>query len=192
MKSQEIKGFVDPRLINTHMLAAEKNGKPVLACLQMKYTDRRLHLVTTNGRILLHTSIGDSGPVLEDMPDFEVAVKITRKLKCKSDEIAIEFTIKDGKVFFKGVDSFDAFEVLQDKFPSYETVEARDLARMPLERCVIVNPKYLEIVYEYVGEGEYVRPYSIGSSEYQPVFYKRRDDDHDEIREAYVMPIRVN
>lgn len=188
METKEIKGLVDPKLINTHMLAAARKGscRSALTCLQMKHMDGRLHLATTDGRILLHTTINDN-----DMPDFDVLVKITRKLKGESDG-DVEFTIKDGKVFFKGTDSFDAFEIqTNEKFPRYDEVEQPNKAKVPLIHHRVVDPKYLDIVLRYVGLERYAIPYvENDDASVSPLFYDYHDGN-GMVKKVVLMTMRA-
>ena len=193
MEINEIKGLINPELINTHMraAAAKDDCRRELRCLYMEHKEGMLHLITTNGKILLHSTMSDLDAQLESAPDFKVCVEITRKLKKPKHGKDISFTIKDGKVFFKSFDIFDAFEVYKDKeYPNYENVEQVNKHTEALKVFVPVDPRWLDIALEYVGMSAYYRPYIVPVDEgIMPIHYWQTDEGVT--KHAVIAPMRV-
>ena len=158
---KKIKGVIDPELINIHMEAASKDvSRRAIKCLLMRHRGGRLHIITTNGCVLLHTTLTDIDTELSGTPDFEVMVEVSRKLKKnRKDARHSIFTIEGDKVFFRGFGTFDAFEIYTGgEFPKLEEVERSDKARKPMVDYKPIAPWLLDIIHRYVGEPGYARP----------------------------------
>ena len=191
-ETKKIKGVFNPELINIHMEAASKDdSRRAIKCLLMRHKGGLLHIITTNGRMLLHTTMSDVEAQLETEPDFEIMVEVTRKLKKKNGIHYVTFTIEGDKAFFRGVGTFDAFEIYTgDKFPKFEDCECGDRTREPLTDYKPIAPWLLDIVHRYVGELAYAKPerLAIGGN----ACYFTALGDAGEDRLAVVMPLRID
>ena len=187
---EPITGVIDPELINIHMEAASKDdSRRAIKCLLMRHEAGRLHIITTNGRILLHTTMLDMDAQLDTAPEFEIMVEVTRKLKKKKGIHHVTFAIEGDKVFFRGFGTFDAFEICTDcKYPDIKDVERNDKARKPLTEYKAMAPWLLDIVHRYVGEHDYARPDVVSEGGGGACYFTALKDS--ELGLAIVMPLR--
>ena len=186
---EPITGVIDPELINIHMEAASKDdSRRAIKCLLIRHEAGRLHIITTNGRMLLHTTMPDMDAQLDTAPDFEIMVEVTRKLKKKKNIHHVTFEIAGDKVFFRGFGTFDAFEICTDcKYPDIKDIERNDKARKPLTEYKAIAPWLLDIVHRYVGEHNYAQPDVMFEGGDACYFTALKDG---ELRLAIVMPLR--
>lgn len=186
---REIRGTIDPELINLHMRAAFKDAdRKAIQGLYMRHARDELHLATTNGRILLHTILDESDAGLMGAPEFEMVVKITRRLK--ATKLGLAFWAKDGVVVFRGPGVFDCFEISSEKFPEFEHCEIPPEKLEPLTQWRSCDPRYLKLVMDYVGEREYITPWTRGDCE-GPVVFTGRDEKSGAKKTATLMPLRI-
>ena len=201
--TEKVSFVVDCSLINTHLLAASKDDtRRILRGMCFAHNDGALHIVSSDGRILLHTIIPDTEARTDGQKEWEFVVEIPTKLKCGRRAHEILFEVKGDVVELLGSGNGERRILPLEVwgfFPRWAPVEV--FAGVKPSKYQPFEPKYLAIVKDYVGLNAYARPVCVRhlrtSAEGEQVvdespFKFESTDSLGIVRRACLMPIKPN
>ena len=195
MEAKEITATFEVAMstINQHVaLAASSHGtgRAALEYVHFEIEGDRVHIVSTDGRVMLHTDARSNGGIAERSIAFDVRAmpKASAKKAMMGAESDVIFTVKDGVIFSGDIVARVTTGI---DYPTWRDVIP---VRSRLERETswkALNPKYCALALKFVGGGGYARPYRVTGAENSPVVFLNTPTDTDELNTAVVMPIRT-
>lgn len=181
--------------INHHIALAESNvggSRPALAYVHFEIENDRVHIVTCNGCVLLHTEVQSGDGLVKDPITFDVRAmpRVTAK---KADVTVGEkslacFVVKDGLITSGDIMARICVDV---GFPKWrQTLPGRAcLERETAWRSL--DPKYYALAQKFAGRDNYATAHCVQGDEHGPVvFFNTLTDDTGEMNTAVVMPLR--
>ena len=158
--AEKVSFIADGNLINTHLLAVSKDKtRRILHGICFAHNDGALHIVSSDGKILLHSIIPDIEARTDGQKEWEFVVEIPTKLKCGQHAHEILFEVKGDAMELQGSGNGERrilpLEVL-GSFPRWEPVETFDGVKP--SKYQPFEPKYLSVVKDYVGLNAYAEP----------------------------------
>lgn len=181
--------------INQHIALAESNvggGRQALAYVHFEIVNDRVHIVTTDGRVMLHTEVQSDGGLAKEPMAFDVRAmpKITAKkaATAATESIAL-FVVEDGLISSGDIVARIAVDIGFSKWreilPGRACLE-RETAWRPL------NPKYYALAQKFAGRDNYATAHCIHGQDHGPVVFFSAPADGGELNTAVVMPLRVD
>lgn len=179
--------------INHHIKLAESNigeGRPTLEHVHFEIENDRVHIVSTDGRALLHTEVQSDGGIANEPIAFNVHFmpRITAyHAHMTADRPPPLFVAKDGLI---STGDIVARIVVDIRFPNWREVLPgrerlkRETAWRPLD------PKYYALAQKFAGGDGYAFAHRVkGQTNGLAVFLNVLADE-DELNTAVVMPLR--
>lgn len=179
--------------INHHIALAESNvggGRPALAYVHFEIENDRVHIVTVDGRVLLHTEVHLDDGVAKEPIAFDVRAmpKVTAK---KADTTATGsialFVVENGLISSGDIVARIAVDVDFPKWRAMLPVRAR-LERETAWRAL--NPKYYALAQKFAGRDNYASAHRVKGLEHGLVVFYDINAAGDELNTAAVMPLR--
>ncbi|MBQ1344825.1 MAG: hypothetical protein IIY62_00540 [Kiritimatiellae bacterium] len=179
--------------INCHIALAESNvscGRPALTYVHFEIENDRVHIVSTNGRVLLHTEV-QSGDWLANEPiafDVRAMPRIAAK-KCDTTchKSRALFVVKDGLIssgFLVARIAVDiGFLRWREVLPRRACLELETAWRK-------LDPKYYALAQKFAGRDNYADAHSVQGQTGGPVVFYKTLADEGELNTAVVMPLR--
>jgi hypothetical protein len=180
--------------INHHIALAESNvggGRRALAFVHFEVENDRVHIVTTDGRVLLHTEVQSGDGLVKEPIAFDVRAmpRITAK---KADVTAGEkslacFVVKDGIITSGDIMARICVDI---GFPKWrQTLPCRAcLERETAWRSL--DPKYYALAQKFAGRDNYATAHCVQGDAHGPVVFYNILADEGEMNTAVVMPLR--
>ncbi|MBQ1428807.1 MAG: hypothetical protein IIZ06_03985 [Kiritimatiellae bacterium] len=180
--------------INHHVALAESNvggGRPALAYVHFEIENDRVHIVTTNGRVMLHTEVKSGDGFVEAPITFDVRSmpRVTAKKADASvtESTAAFFVVKDGLITSGDIMARIAVDIAYPKWR--QTLPCRAcLERETAWRSL--DPKYYALAQKFAGRDNYATAHCIQGDAHGPVVFFNTLADGDELNTAVVMPLR--
>ena len=179
--------------INHHIALAESNvggGRPALTYVHFEIENDRVHIVTTNGRVMLHTEVKSGDGFVEAPTTFDVRAmpRITAKkadTTC-SKSLAL-FVVRDGLISTGLILARICVDV---GFPKWrQTLPGR--ACMERETAWrSLDPKYYALAQKFAGRDNYATAHCVQGQTHGPVVFFNLLADEGEMNTAVVMPLR--
>lgn len=180
--------------INHHIALAESNvggGRPALAYVHFEIENDRVHIVTTDGRVMLHTEVKSGDGLAKEPISFDVRAmpRITAKkaATAATESIAL-FVVEDGLISSGDIVARIAVDIGFPKwrvtFPGRACLE-RETAWRPLD------PKYYALAQKFAGRDNYATAHCVQGQTYGPVVFFNTLADGGELNTAVVMPLRL-
>jgi len=179
--------------INHHIALAESNvggGRRALAYVHFEIENDRVHIVTTDGRALLHTEVQSGDGLAKEPIAFDVRAmpRITAK---KADVTVGEkslacFVVKDGIITSGDIMARICVDV---GFPKWRNVIPGRAELEPETAWRTLDPKYYAIAQKFAGRNNIRRPLCVPRQTGGPVVFREELED-GEINTAVVIPLR--
>ena len=184
--------------INHHIALAESNvggGRPALAYVHFEVENDRVHIVTTDGRALLHTEVPSSeGPSSEGLVkapmafDVRAMPRITAKKACTTATKSIAlFVVQDGLITSGDIVARICMDV---GYPGWRKTLP---GRVCLERETAwrsLDPKYYALAQKFAGRDNYATAHRVRGEAHGPVVFYNILADEGELNTAVVIPLR--
>lgn len=176
---------MDAKIMTQHMLAysTDPTRRSIYKTICFESDGEKVHIFSTNGRMLFHTSIP-----MKDLPKFRKAFTVDAKIPSRNyNRIICEIsdtclTVRDTQGHAYMFPENDA------EFPNCFAVEPVDVE--PAKIYKPIDPRFLTLVYKYVGESVFWNPVDgLACAEQSPRMWCVSDGDGVE-RKAVVMPYR--
>lgn len=175
---------LDANIITQHMQAysSDPTRRSVYKTICFESDGERVHIFSTDGRMLFHTSIPANG-----LPKFREAFIVDAKIPSRRFnrvvcEIGACLTIRDTQGHIYMFPKNDAI------YPNCFAVEPVDVE--PARIYKPIDPRFLTLVYKYVGENAFMSPVDgLACGEHSARMWRIGDTDGVE-RKAVVMPYR--
>lgn len=178
---------MDAEIMAQHMLAysTDSSRRSIYKTICFESDGEKVHIFSTDGRILFHTSIPANG-----LPKFREAFTVDAKIPSRNfNRVLCEvgdtcLTVRDtqGHAYM--------FPKNDEQFPNCFAVEPVDVE--PAKIYKPIDPRFLTLVYKYVGENVFWSPVdAIAYGEHSVRVWCASDGDGVE-RKAVVMPYRRN
>ena len=178
--------------INHHIALAKSNvgsGCPALAYVHFEIENDRVHIVSTNGRVLLHTEVrSDNGVAKEPMAfDVRAMPRITAK---EADTTAAKFlalfAVKDGLISTGLIVARIAMDI---GFPEWRKA-LPDHARLERETAWRkLDPKYYALAQKFAGGDDYADAHHVQGQTHGTVVFYKTVAEGDEMNTAAVTPL---
>ena len=179
--------------INHHIALAESNvggGRPALAYVHFEIENDRVHIVTTDGRVMLHTEVQSGDGLAKEPISFDIRAmpRITAKkaATAATGSIAL-FVVKDGLISSGDIVARIAVDI---GFPKWR-------ATLPGRACLeretawrSLDPKYYALAQKFAGRDSYATAHCVKGQTYSPVVFFSAPADGGEMNTAVVMPLR--
>ena len=180
--------------INHHIALAESNvggGRPALVYVHFEIERDRVHIVTTNGRVMLHTEVKSGDGFVDEPIAFDVRAmpRVTpKKAVLTVDESpAALFVVKDGLITSGDILARIAVDVGYPKWR--QTLPGRAcLERETAWRSL--DPKYYALAQKFAGRDNYATAHCVHGQTGGPVVFYNTLADEGELNTAVVMPLR--
>lgn len=179
--------------INHHIALAESNvggSRPALAYVHFEIENDRVHIVTCDGRVLLHTEVQSGDGLVKDPITFDVRAmpRITaKKAMTTADGSSALFAVQDGLIISGDIVARIAVDV---GFPKWRHTLPN---RACLERETAwrsLDPKYYALAQKFAGRDNYATAHCVQGDEHGPVVFFNLLADTGELNTAVVMPLR--
>lgn len=180
--------------INQHIATAESNvggGRPALAYVHFEIENDRVHIVTTDGRVLLHTEVKSGDGLAKEPISFDVRAmpRITAKKAATGAAKSIAlFVVEDGLISSGDIVARIAVDIGFPKWreilPGRACLE-RETAWRPLQ------PEYYALAQKFAGRDNYANAHCVQGQTHGPVVFFSAPADGGELNTAVVMPLRV-
>lgn len=179
--------------INQHIALAESNvggGRTALAYVHFEIENDRVHIVTTDGRALLHTEVKYGEGFVKEPIAFDVRAmpRISKKKACMACNKSLAlFFVKDGLISSGDIVARIAIDI---GFPKWrETLPGRAcLERETAWRSF--NPKYYALAQRFAGRDKYATAHRVQGKTHGPVVFYDTLADEGELNTAVVTPLR--
>ena len=178
--------------INHHIALAESSvgaRRPVLAYVHFEIENDRVHIVSTDGRVLLHTEVQSGGGLAKEQIAFGVRAmpRITaKKADTTCNKSLALFSIKDGLISTGLIVARIAMDI---GFPEWRKT-LPDRARLERETAWRrLDPKYYALAQKFAGGDNYAEPHCIKGQTHGPVVFCNVAADSGELNTAVVMPL---
>lgn len=178
--------------INQHIALAESNvnnGRPRLAYVHFEIENDRVHIVTTDGRVLLHTEVQSGDELAKELIAFDV--RAMPRITAKNADTTINkstalFAVKDGLIST----GFIVVRIAVDiGFPKWREA-LPDLARLERETAWRkLNPKYYALAQKFAAGDDYADAYRVKGQTHGPVVFYNTLADEGELNTAVVIPL---
>lgn len=179
--------------INHHIALAESNvggGRPALAYVHFEIENDRVHIVTCDGRVLLHTEVQSGDGLVKEPITFDVRAmpRITAKKACTTATKSIAlFVVKDGFITSGDIVARIAVDA---GFPAWRKA-LPDRARLEHETAWRkLDPKHYALAQKFAGRDNYADAYCVRGQTHGPVVFYNILADEGELNTAVVMPLR--
>lgn len=178
---------MDTDIMKQHMLAysTDSSRRSIYKTICFESDGEKVHIFSTNGRMLFHTSIP-----MKDLPKFRKAFIVDAKIPSRNyNRIICEIsdtclTVRDTQGHAYMFPENDA------QFPNCFAVEPVDVE--PAKIYKPMDPRFLTLVYKYIGENAFWNPMDgLACDEHSPRVWCTSDGDGVELK-AVVMPYRRN
>ena len=179
--------------INHHIALAESNvggGRPALAYVHFEIENDRVHIVTCDGRVLLHTEVQSGEGLVKEPITFDVRAmpRVTAKKACTTATKSIAlFVVKDGLITSGDIVARIAVDA---GFPKWRQA-LPDRARLERETAWRkLDPKYYALAQKFAGGYGYVDAHRVQGDAHGPVVFFNPIAHEDELNTAGVLPLR--
>lgn len=179
--------------INQHIALAESNigcKRRALAYVHFEIENDRVHIVTSNGCVILHTEVQSYGGIAKEPIAFDVCAmpRITAKKAATVAKKSIAFfDVKDGLISSGYTVARIAVDV---DFPPWRKI-------LPNHACLeretawrSLNPKYYALAQKFAGRDNYASVHRIQGDAHSPVVFFNTPIGEGELNTAVVMPLR--
>lgn len=184
--------------INQHIALAQSsqssyvgNRHPALRYVHFEIETDRVHIVTTDGKALLHTEVQLVDGCAKEPTAFDVRAmpRITPgNAAMTTNPPAALFVVEDGLISTGDIVARIAVDInyplWRNTLPSRERME-RETAWRPLD------PEYYALAQKFAGCGDYADAHRVKGQTGGPVVFYKKAVDENEQNIAVVMPLRV-
>ena len=179
--------------INQHIALAESNvgeGRPALAYVHFEIEKDRVHIVTVDGRVMLHTEVQSGDGLAKEPMSFDVRAmpRVTAKKAATGATKSIAlFVVEDGLISSGDIVARIAVDI---SFPKWREILP---GRACLERETAwrsLNPKYYALAQKFAGRDSYATAHCVKGQTCSPVVFFSAPADGGELNTAVVMPLR--
>ena len=178
--------------MNQHIALAKSNvraNRPALLYVHFEIEGDRVHVVTTDGRMQLHTETMATSGVTEKPLAFDVRAmpRISAKEATTNDDgSSALFAVQDGLIISGDIVARITVDVgypnWRNIIPGHAYLERETAWR-------ILDPKYYAIAQKFAGRNAIRRPWCVPGLTDGPVVF-REELEEGEINTAVVMPFR--
>lgn len=176
------------KTINAHIALAEKNTDRLsINCVHFECADGVLHIVSTNGRVMLHTTTTPGDLSASFAFDVRGMVKVNAKRAVVTDGVA-QFAVAGG--FLRSGDLIA--EIADRDFPAWRAVIPQGMAGLEREtEWRTIDPRYYVLAVNFVGVDN-CRPFRVAGATDGAVIFagENCDGGFQESNMAAVMPLR--
>lgn len=180
--------------INQHIALAKScvgNVRMALRYVHFEIENDRVHIVTTDGKALLHTEVQSvDGCATKELIAFDVRAmpRITPKIAAMTtNPPAALFVVKDGLISTGDIVARIAVDInyplWRKTLPDRECMERETAWRT-------LDPKYYALAQNFAGCGDYAAAHRVKGQTCSPVVFYKEAADEDEQNIAVVMPLR--
>lgn len=179
---------VTAKTINAHIALAEKSvDRPSLNCVHFECADGVLHIVSTNSRVMLHTTTTPGDLSASFAFDVRGMVKVNAKRALVTDGVA-QFAVTGG--FLRSGDLIA--EIADRGFPAWRAAIPQGMGRLESEtEWRTIDPKYYALAVNFVGINN-CRPFRVAGTTDGAVIFVGENCGNgvEEYNMAAVMPLR--
>ena len=174
--------------INAHIALAEKAAdRPSCNCVHFECADGVLHIVSTNGKVMLHTTTTPGDLSASFAFDVRAMVKVNAKRAVVTDGVA-QFAVAGG--FLRSGDLIA--EIADRGFPAWRAAIPQGMDRLESEtEWRTLDPKYYALAVNFVGVDN-CRPFRVAGATDGAVIFAGENcvSGFQEANMAAVMPLR--
>ena len=179
--------------INQHIALAESNvgsGRPSLSYVHFEIENYSVHIVTTDGRVLLHTEVQSGDGLAKELIAFDVRAMpriAAKKAYTTANGSSAIFAVNDGLISTGDIVARIAVDI---DFPKWRKTLPD---RACLERETAwrkLNPKYYALAQKFAGGDGYADAHCVKGQTHGLVVFCNVAADGDELNTAVVMPLR--
>lgn len=179
---------VTAKTINAHIALAEKStDRPSLNCVHFECADGVLHIVSTNGRVMLHTTTTPGDLSASFAFDVRGMVKVNAKRALVTDGVA-QFAVTGG--FLRSGDLIA--EIADRGFPAWRAAIPQGMIGLESEtEWRTIDPKYYALAVNFVG-ADNCHPFRVAGATDGAVIFAGENcvSGFQEANMAAVMPLR--